>query len=295
MAEKRLTPYVSIIIPVYNDWEGLAHCLQSIAAQVHAPVFEVIVVNDGSESQVPESVCANTKDIAEFKLVPIAHVGAAEARNRGATLSRGDLILFVDSDCTLEQNCLCELARSCDKNPGEVAFQLRIAGEDGGIVGRSEWLHLSAEQSVLRQPDNHIRWLCTMGLAIRREMIQELGIIFNPKAIRAHDTYLLCEMIVRGRLPFYVPDATVTHCVRLSLTMYLYKAVATASAEGRTYAAIERRGIHFQCTNAERLQVLAVLFKGAGHNSLGYDAVAVVLVRRALKKLAKAASRLASG
>jgi glycosyltransferase involved in cell wall biosynthesis len=295
MAQKQLSPYFSIVIPVYNDWEGLAHCLQSIAAQVRPPAFEVIVVDDGNESQVPESVYANTKDIADFKLVPIAHAGASEARNHGALLSRGDLILFVDSDCALEQNCLYELARSCNRNRGEVTFQLRITGEDGGIVGRSERLNLSAEQSVLLRSDSQIRWLNTSGFAIRRQMIQELDVIFNPKAIRASDTYLLCELMVRGQLPFYVPDAAVTHCVRLSFPMYLYKTVATASAENRTYAAIEKRGIHFQCTGAERLHMLGVMLKSAGHNSFGYDALAVVLVRKALRKLGMAASRLAAG
>jgi hypothetical protein len=126
-------------------------------------------------------------------------------------------------------------------------------------------------------------------------MIQELGVIFNPKAVRAQDTYLLCELMARGQLPMYVPDAIVTHCVRLSFPMYLYKAVAIASAENRTYTAIERRGIHFQCTDAERLQVLSALFKSAGHNSFGYDALAVVLVRKALRKLGRAASRWAVG
>jgi len=295
MAEDQLTPFISIVVPVYNDWEGLAYCLQSISTQVHPPAFEVIVVDDGNESQAPDSIYAIARDIAEFKLVPIAHVGASGARNYGTTISRGGLILFVDSDCALEQNCLYELAMSCHKYPGEVAFQLRITGEDGGIVGRSERLHLSTEQSVLLRPDSHIRWLCTAGFAIRRQTIPDLGVIFNPKAIRAQDTYLLCELMVRGKLPFYVADATVTHCVRLSFAKYLYKAVATASAINRTYAAVERRGIRFQCTNLERLQMLSVLFESAGQNSFGYDALAVVLVRKALKKLGIAVSRLAVG
>ncbi len=295
MVQKHPSPYFSVVIPVWNDWEGLAHCLQSIAAQVRPPAFEVIVVDDGNESQAPESIYANTKDIAEFKLVPIAHAGASEARNHGATLSRGGLILFIDSDCTLEPNCLDELKKSCDKNPGEVAFQLRITGEGGDLVGRSERLRLSAVQSFFLQPDSHIRWLNTSGFAIRRQMIQELGVIFNPKAIRAHDTYLLCKLMVRGQLPLYAPDAAVTHRVRLSFPMYLYKAVATSSAESRDYAAIERLGIHFRCTGTERLHMLGVMFKSAGHNSFGYDALAVALVREALRKLGMAASRLAVG
>jgi hypothetical protein len=77
--------------------------------------------------------------------------------------------------------------------------------------------------------------------------------------------------------------------------MYLYKTVATASAVNRTYAAIESRGIHFQCTAAERLQVLGAMFKIAGHNSFGYDALAIVLIRAGLRKLGTTASRVASG
>jgi glycosyltransferase involved in cell wall biosynthesis len=255
----------------------------------------VIVVDDGSDSQAPESIYAKTKDLADFKSVRIAHAGVSEARNHGAALSRGGLILFVDSDCRLAPNCLYELARSCDQNPGEVAFQLRITGEDRGIVGRSERLRLSALQSVLLQPDSHIRWLGAGGVAIRRKMIQELGVIFNPQAVRSEDTYLLGELMVRGQLPFFVRDAAVTHCVRLSFPTYLYKPLVIASTENITYAEIERRGIRFHCTNAENLQMLSALFKSAGQNSLGYDALAVVLVRKALRKLGLEASRWGIG
>lgn len=89
-------PYVSVIIPVYNNASGLKLCLDALAAQTYpATRFEVIVVDNGSTDDVADVV-------AQFPRVRFFHEarpGSYAARNAGLSVATGDIMAFTDSDC----------------------------------------------------------------------------------------------------------------------------------------------------------------------------------------------------
>ena len=103
-------PTFSIVIPTYNRPARVASCLDSLAALDYPPDrFEVIVVDDGSESPtVTNSVAA--RDPIDVRLVRQSHAGPATARNTGAALARGDYLAFTDDDCLPEAGWLRALA-----------------------------------------------------------------------------------------------------------------------------------------------------------------------------------------
>lgn len=113
----KTSPFLSIIVPVYNSWNNLVGCVESILGQDRPPTFELIVVDDGSESKSSQSL-----DFANLTLIRQDRLGVSHARNRGIAAARGELLLFVDSDCV--PNCLFELERTFRENPEELAFQL---------------------------------------------------------------------------------------------------------------------------------------------------------------------------
>ena len=93
---------ISIIIPVYNQAEHLANCLDSIKKQTYDN-YEIIVVNDGSKDNVIK-VIEKFKLIFGFKLAYIEQEnrGASAARNRGAKLAKGEYIIFCDTDVIMK-------------------------------------------------------------------------------------------------------------------------------------------------------------------------------------------------
>src|SRR5580692_2224840 len=78
-------PQISIIIAAYNDWNALRDCLQSIADQERPPRFEVLVIDDGSDQLVPETILRESKKLS-MRILRQNHVGIADARNRGIQL-----------------------------------------------------------------------------------------------------------------------------------------------------------------------------------------------------------------
>lgn len=90
-------PFISVVIPVYNAEKYLRDCVASILAQSYGE-FEVILVNDGSEDGSGALCDKLAGEDSRIRVLHKANGGAADARNRGAELAKGDYIAFVDAD-----------------------------------------------------------------------------------------------------------------------------------------------------------------------------------------------------
>ena len=93
--------FISIITPTYNRADELDSLLKSISDQTF-PLdnIECIISDDGSEDNT-EIVVKNWQEKSIFDIIYInqENKGPGAARNHGLEKSRGDLILFIDSDC----------------------------------------------------------------------------------------------------------------------------------------------------------------------------------------------------
>ena len=88
---------ISIIVPVYHVENELRRCLDSILAQSYKD-FELILINDGG-NEVETAICEQYAE-QDSRIVYRYqnNRGLSAARNHGLELSRGEWIMFVDSD-----------------------------------------------------------------------------------------------------------------------------------------------------------------------------------------------------
>lgn len=92
-----MTPYISVIIPVYNAEATLKKCVDSVLGQQFAN-FEVILVDDGSKDgsfQICEEFARKDSRVA---VIHKENGGVSSARNRGLEIAKGKWVTFVDSD-----------------------------------------------------------------------------------------------------------------------------------------------------------------------------------------------------
>jgi glycosyltransferase involved in cell wall biosynthesis len=93
-----MEPTFSIIVPTYNNTQVLMKCLGSLSHQtIDGVSFEVIVVNDGDEDELPSKLLPFASRL-NLRYYRQAHRGPAAARNLGIKNSRGEIILFLDDD-----------------------------------------------------------------------------------------------------------------------------------------------------------------------------------------------------
>ena len=214
-----------------------------------------------------------------------SHAGISTARNRGAQISRGSILLFVDADSRLQTNCLAALDSSIGNSPRHNCFQLHLIGDCTRLVGRAEELRLKTLQNQMLQPDGCIRYLNTAGFAIRRSRVNLERGVFDPVALRAEDTLLLADLMQSGELPLFVPNAIVQHATPLSLVASLGKSMRSGYLEGRTYEIIASKGIRTRVSHRERLSMLSYMWKKSGQHSIGRSAWFVVVARKALQRI----------
>lgn len=111
-------PMVSIIIPAYNRADIIAETLQSVMQQTYNN-WECLVVDDQSTdntAQVINEFCI--KDSRFVYLPNQRKKGAQGARNTGLQNSKGDYLLFFDSDDIMKINCLQRRVEVTIKHPG---------------------------------------------------------------------------------------------------------------------------------------------------------------------------------
>ncbi len=128
---------ISVIIPVYNGEKTIEKCLASLLKQTKKPE-EVIVVDDGSGDNTAKIV---TK-IKGVKLIKQNHKGPASARNLGAKEAKGEILLFIDSDCILDKNWVSEMIKPFEDKE-IVGVQGIYETKQKGLIAR--FVHLEIE------------------------------------------------------------------------------------------------------------------------------------------------------
>jgi glycosyltransferase involved in cell wall biosynthesis len=174
---------VSVVIPTHNRVEPLHRLLNSLAKQTLAPdKFEVIVVDDGSDYDPVEVTGREYPFLLRF--LRQKNQGATVARNQGARLSQGDILVFIDDDVTVSETALQALAEtclSCDKVAVIGTLFLRSADRNSGV---SRAIIAEEEDKNFRRGKSNgylpYTWCNTQLLGVRRSDFFELGMLQDP-------------------------------------------------------------------------------------------------------------------
>lgn len=100
----RAQPFVSVVVPHYQDLAGLEICLVALEAQTYPKDrFEVVVADNNSPVGL-DAVAAVVRDRA--RLICVKEKGAGPARNGAVVETRGEILAFIDSDCVAQPEWL---------------------------------------------------------------------------------------------------------------------------------------------------------------------------------------------
>jgi glycosyltransferase involved in cell wall biosynthesis len=90
-------PRISVVIPTYNRAYCISKAIQSIQNQTF-PRWELLIVDDGSTDDTEKIVGSFSINDPRIRYVQQANSGASTARNYGVQESKGEIIVYVDSD-----------------------------------------------------------------------------------------------------------------------------------------------------------------------------------------------------
>lgn len=102
--------FLSIIIAVYNDVEGMSNVLKSIELSgKDFSDFEVIIVDDGSSVSYDEVL---TTISFQYKYIKQENGRQGKARNRGMKEADGEYLWFVDADDLIAPNAISDIVKT---------------------------------------------------------------------------------------------------------------------------------------------------------------------------------------
>lgn len=109
---------VSIIIPIFNAQGTIGPVLRAMVKSNFGKKYEIILVDDGSRNiSIVKRIIASLPG-GHIRLLRQEHKGPAAARNLGAKVAKGDILVFMDADVVLEPESLGQIDKNFanDKN-----------------------------------------------------------------------------------------------------------------------------------------------------------------------------------
>ncbi len=212
-------PAASIVVPVFNQVQHTLRCLFALSKLPARTPFEVIVVDDGSSDETQERL-AHIEGLRYHRREN--NGGFIAACNDGASLARGELLVFLNNDTVPQPGWLDTLADTFADEPcaGLVGAQLRYPDgrlqEAGGVVfadgnGWNYGRHESPDDprfAYLREAD----YVSGAAIAIPRALFDAVGGFDDHYAPAYYeDTDLAFKVRAAGRKVIYQPRAVVVH------------------------------------------------------------------------------------
>lgn len=194
-----MTIKFSFIIPCFNEEKFIERCLRSINHQDYPRTrYETILVDNGSNDR--------SLDIAtEFadKVVSAANVTIGAVRNIGASEAVGDILIFIDADCTIDSGWLSRAENLYFKNPNT------IFGGGADLPDNAGWI----EKSWLLEGDNGVtmpKELIGCSIMISKENFEFVN-GFKPDLASGEDSDLSIRLRRTGKDIRINRELNVTH------------------------------------------------------------------------------------
>ncbi len=222
-------PAVSIVIRCRDEAQHLPGVLDALLAQADAPPFEVVALDSGSRD--------GTLDLLAARPVRVEHLAGAfgygRALNVGATLARGDVVVYLSAHCVPDgPRWLATLTAPFADGNVVATFgrQLPVPG-----VNAIEAIGLARDFPP--SPPANVRFSTANG-AVRRAAV--LARPFDEEIAIAEDHLWACG-IAAGERIVYCPDARVGHSHPMSLAHWRsrFYAHGLATSYARTRLGVE--------------------------------------------------------
>jgi glycosyltransferase involved in cell wall biosynthesis len=165
---------ISVVIPVHNAAATLGECLQAIRGSDYAE-YEVVVVDDASTDTSAELAAWYGCRVVRLR----ESVGAARAKNAGASEATGDILLFTDADILLQPDTLRLVAQVLqDPTVAGVVGLLgnKLKYDDFSSQFKNLWMHYTYKRITASQAaEQGVGLFFTSIASIRKDLFQQLG------------------------------------------------------------------------------------------------------------------------
>jgi glycosyltransferase involved in cell wall biosynthesis len=124
---------VSVIIPALNEEKYIGKCLEALSCIDSLNIdYEIIIVDNGSKDRTVEIAKSFNAKVLIKKDVHIAAL-----RNFGAVSAKGNILAFIDADCTVSRKWLISALNCMKRENADAVGSFHKVPEDSGWIGKT--------------------------------------------------------------------------------------------------------------------------------------------------------------
>jgi len=158
------TELVSVVVPFRDNVGHVQACVASLKKQPYRNI-EIILVSDRVKWKDADKRVRAVHDPA-FR-------GVGEKRNAGVKRAAGQLLFFLDSDCTVNPDAITTLVRMFDSMDADAISGMPLVPEEGNLVGIATGLEY--EDRFLEMGENYVDVAATTCLGVRKAAYDAVG------------------------------------------------------------------------------------------------------------------------
>jgi glycosyltransferase involved in cell wall biosynthesis len=205
-----MKPLVSILIPAYNAQAWISDTLRSAMAQTWQEK-EIIVVDDGSADQT--LAIAQTFESDQLRVFTQKNQGAAAARNKAFSLSKGEYIQWLDADDLIGPDKIASQMAALGDFPDK---SILVSGSWGQFLHRPSrtkfipsalWCDLSPVEWLIRKMGQNV-YMQTASWLVSRELTETAG-PWDTRLLGDDDGEYFCRILLASHGVRFVPEAKV--------------------------------------------------------------------------------------
>lgn len=214
---------LSVIVPTFEAEDTIPDLLESLANQSYTD-FEVIVVDDDSKDGTVEA--AKYYRCATIQLD--RNRGPAHCRNIGAKKAKGEILVFTDSDCTVDSQWLETIKQHFSVNEAEavmgrlILMPSTLLGDSISALGFPAGGSLGFDKMWKVDRAGYTSSLSSCNCAIKKEIFLDVGGFDESFPFPGgEDTLLAYNLISQNYRIRYCPDIIAYHKARDSLVDFV--------------------------------------------------------------------------
>jgi glycosyltransferase involved in cell wall biosynthesis len=157
---------ISIIIPTLNEEKYIENTLKTIINQNKNNVYEIIVVDGGSEDDTINIAKKYTNNVY------VIEKGVSKGRNIGANMALGDVLLFLDADTVIDPNSIDIINKTYQQN-NVVGLSCFLKSSKKGII--NDFAYWFFNQLAKSSCYLGIPLLAGIFLSCKKEVFKSIG------------------------------------------------------------------------------------------------------------------------
>lgn len=203
----------SIVVPVYNVFDMLERCVDSLTAQDYdSTMIEILLIDDGSTDGSGELCNSLAKKFENVSAYHKENGGLSDARNYGVEKATGNYIIFVDSDDYIEADTCSRFADNIGDNLPDIVAGGFVKHDNGKtqIYSRHNDYDrpMTGERFLLSELQNNTYFVVAVACAYKASFLNDNSLRFSPGILHEDEEFtpraFLCAKSVKCiDSPFY--------------------------------------------------------------------------------------------